>query len=159
MPKGVVAMAGRPRKPTKLHVLQGTRARQDRSREPAMPEGAPPRPPWLSGEAVELWDELVAMLSASRLLSTAHGPALARLAQTWRRWREAESALDAAQERGATAGRIATLQGLARKNGEAVDRLLAQFGLTPASQSKVTGPKREAPEDDPVAAWRKRYGV
>lgn len=152
-------MAGRPRKPTKLHVLTGTRVRQDRSREPQLPEGTPKRPAWLAGEAVELWEEVVASLGAARVLSPAHRPALARLAQAWRRWREAEAAIDAAQERGAAAGRIAALQGLARKNGEAVDRLLAQFGLTPASQSKVAAPKGDAPES-PVATWlRKHHGA
>ena len=67
-------MAGRPRKPTAQHTLDGT-ARADRmnTREPAFALGAPDKPACVSArvEASREWDRIVPILVGQRTLTVA----------------------------------------------------------------------------------------
>ena len=82
---------GRPRKPTALHVIQGT-ARPDRinKREPQPPAGAPECPTWLTVEAQDEWRRISGELIALGILTIVDRAALAAYCQSWARWREAE---------------------------------------------------------------------
>jgi phage terminase small subunit len=105
-----------PRKPTLLHVIQGTRSRVDRSGEPRdlRPLGEPPAT--LRGAALAAWREIAASL-APGVLSAGDRFALEIVARLLAKMRTPA---------GLTAAEIARLQ-----------RGLASLGMTPADRSRV----------------------
>lgn len=113
---------GRPRKPTALHVLEGTE-RKDR-RNPAEPqyrEGASP-PSWLSAPAKKRWAEVAPLLEESHVLTAGDAEALGHLC-------EAQVLFERARR-----DRDGNLQ---LKAMHAVEKWLVHFGKTPASRAKV----------------------
>jgi phage terminase small subunit len=85
-------MGGRPPKPTRLHILQGTgrphRLRQ-RGREP-IPSGTVGGPPsWLWPEAQQIWKEVVVAYGGAAVLTPADRTTLALFCQGLAHWREA----------------------------------------------------------------------
>lgn len=71
-------MAGRPRKPTKLKVLEGNRGhrRLDPGLEPTMTPGAPRMPRGLSASSQRMWRQWIADLDRDGLLATVDEGAL-----------------------------------------------------------------------------------
>jgi phage terminase small subunit len=130
---------GRPRKPTALKVLHGTdRADRANPSEPRPALGAEP-PPWLpeTGVAREAWDRLAAVLTEMKVLTVADAEALALACVALADYLDAPS--DADNWRRADAAWKRYLYGL------------RDFGLTPASRSKVSA--APAGESDPLEKW------
>ena len=138
--------AGRPRKPTHLKALAGTlQPSRTNPHEPTAAVYLPTPPAWLSERARAYWAEVGAVLLSMNLCTAADGPALQLLTEALAEWAEARQAV---QARGLTYD-TATVSGgtMRRPNPEvaiAADAwrralaMLAQFGLTPASRSKVS---------------------
>ena len=112
-------MKGRKPKPTALKLLEGNRPDRINDREPVAARGLPKAPDWIGPIALEHWKELATVLDGLGVLTTGDGPALAVLCDAFERMQIEET-------------------GTARSRARAdYVRLLLEFGLTPASRSKV----------------------
>jgi phage terminase small subunit len=123
---------GRPRKPIGLHVLDGTarkgrmEKRKDELKLPSRPIGPPPE--YLTPAALEEWKLLTEDPDYSQILSCVHRGALIQLCVLHGRM------VEDARGEPMTASQMQTL-----------NSLRMQFGITPASQSKVKAPKADKP--------------
>lgn len=115
-------MAGRPPKPTALHILQGTYRKDRHSRdEPIPPPGEVLPPAWLSMEARRLWAEMAPTFIAMGVLTTADVTAFAN-------WMEAQAKV------------VLCLRGnlpLSNDTLKLSKEYAIQFGATPAARAKV----------------------
>lgn len=142
-------MAGPAPKPTALKVLAGNPGHRPLNDAEPMPELAMPKcPAHLSKEGKAEWKRLAAELHTLGLLTRIDRAALAAYCEVWARWVMAEKKL---QAEGCTA---LTPNGYATKNAwltiadkalEQMHRYLVEFGMTPASRSRVRadGAKKE----------------
>ena len=143
-------MAGRPRKPTRIKELTGNPGKRPLNRrEPQPDQGPPTRPNWLLPEAKREWVRVTRELAEMGLLARADRAALSNYCEWWARWVQAERAL---KECGLT---FTTQNGyvqqrpevaIAQKAAAICKSFLTEFGLTPASRSRVVVPER-APQD------------
>jgi P27 family predicted phage terminase small subunit len=166
-------MPGPARKPTELKELEGT-TRKDRTNvrepRPLLLGSADPPPAWLRGRAARLgWREALPMLTGMRVATIADRVAVGLLCEAFGRWLDARTAL---AKRGSTTYTTETESGsvMHREFPEVgqVERAWKQvleaakeFGMTPASRSKVNavqaGSAKPAPSDlDPFEAWQQR---
>lgn len=150
---------GRNRKPRALHIVEATFRRKDHAgADVEVAAGCPEVPAGLMGEALAEWHSLTALLTQQGTLATVDGPMLAshcRLAALVNRLE----------------GEVATLPSLtfATREGEpkahplvsqlrqarqALRASLQEFGLTPASRTRVTRPVK--PAVDPLAKYKRR---
>jgi phage terminase small subunit len=113
-------------KPTALKILEGAQPCRINFDEPRFGEGNAEAPVWLDGLAREHWDELAPLLARSRVLSDGDRTSLALLCVLYQRWRD-NSFDNQAQDR--------------------YLRLSLEFGLTPASRSRIKA-RPEKPKDD-----------
>lgn len=128
-------MAGRPRKPTKLHVLHGTGAHNParmaaRGNEPKITAAIGAAPDYLAGHAAAKWAEIVADPDYGQVLNASHRETLGHYCLLHQRFVE-----DVLGERTMTASERQTYHSLAM-----------QLGRTPAAQSKVSVPAAPKPE-------------
>jgi len=149
-------MMGRPPKPTKLKIAAGNPGhRRLNDREPNPPTAAPGMPAWLSGRAKVEWKRIVPELIRLGLLSSIDLAALAAYCQAFAELEQATRTIE-------KEGRVCKWPIYDPKTNEHVgDRLkahpavqqqrdamqrikgfLAEFGLSPASRSRV---QAEAP--------------
>lgn len=138
-------------KPTWLKKISGT-FRADRSavNEPDPDLGEPPRPPGLSPMARRAWKQCARQLAAMRVLTVADGAALELLAEAYAEWHAASRTIrrEGATYRAITkSGSVILPHPAVRQGADAwrrVQRMLSEFGLTPAARSRVSavpGPK------------------
>jgi phage terminase small subunit len=157
--------SGQKPKPTALKVLQGSEVR-GRKREPAPPPGRPPIPTRLAEDplAVAAWESLAARLESIGVLTTANGEALGLLAEALADYERVREALSTMRHQQLVVDEVRNPQGVVirrriRENpllrrteriALLVNRLLGEFGLTPA-----TAPRLEAspPVRDPFEVF------
>jgi phage terminase small subunit len=159
-------MKGRKRTPTPVLRRRGSRIRQDRSREPRDPVGMPmiPAEILIDARARAHWDRLSDDLIARRILQPSHGWALALLSTTLAdqdRLRSEHRKMDYAsvlvdeqvdgQGRVHTRHRANPIEKALVRNSGLVLRMLAEFGLTPTSSSRVS--TLPSPAEDPFEAF------
>ena len=132
---------GHNRKPTALKKLQGNPGKRKLNKnEPALVLGEPLMPLGLSAEAQEEWRRIVPMLLKMKILTEAHGKALAAYCSCYALWMRAEQQI---AELGIT---LRTEFGYkmnpaVRVRSDALRQMksfLIEFGLTPASGSKLS---------------------
>lgn len=148
---------GPPPTPTPILQLRGS-WRGNLNRDEPQPDAGPPeKPPWLTAHASEAWDQLVPILQRMRVLTEADGHALALLCATWSRWRECEEFVAEHGEVYPIKDRDGKTKELRRfpqavagdTHGRALNRYLAEFGLSPASRTRIqTVPEKLAPGED-----------
>ena len=138
-----MAMAGRKPKPTALKVLEGDRGKGRRplnEHEPIPPKGGVKCPSWLLPEAKKEWKRLAASLEAMGVLTMADLTAFAGYCQAYARWREAE---DFITQHGSIfktpSGYVQQVPqvSIAQTYLKIMNRFAEQFGLTPASRSRI----------------------
>jgi len=135
---------GRRPKPTAIKELEGNPGKRALNKsEPKPPKlsHAPACPDHLHGAAREHWKKITAQLLMLGVLTTIDLDALARYCQIYQRWLEAEEKIEK------TGGPVITTRNgnlvqnphlaVANKANEQLNSLAAEFGLTPASRSKV----------------------
>ena len=125
-------MPGRPRKPTKLLEIQGTR-RNDRhgKRSDATLQNEVPEPPnWLGAEARAEWDRLTGHSQYRRALTLIDRGMLAVYCDLWGRYVEGVGA-----EKRLTPTETMVLVNLA-----------AKLGLNPSDRAKISMPAPEKPQ-------------
>jgi len=144
-------MRGRKPKPTKLKELAGNpgkRPLNSREPEPPVPDRAPYSPRFLSEEAKKEWRRIVGMLMELGLYTELDYAALAMYCQVFGRWVQAERAL-AFQELVLTGSEGGMYQNpmlhVANKSWEQMRKILAEFGLTPSSRSRLQLKAKEEP--------------
>lgn len=153
---------GRPRKPTQLKILDGNPGRRPlNKREPRPPAEAPSCPAVLKGSARQEWYRMVGLLRRMDLLAATDRAALAMYCRHWALWKRAAELLE---EEGEMVTVTATgyqqqspYIAIMNKEAQIVHRLLVEFGLSPASRSRVQAPAQEK-EEPPgkVALFGKR---
>ena len=142
-------MTGRPRKPTALKLVHGSRDRHKNKSEP-MPTGKAKAPSWISAKAEEVWNQLAPEMEAIGLLTSMDTQAFAVYCQSYAELIEAEAEL---LKGGKTQ---TTKEGFVRKSpwlgvrDEAHKRMQqigGQFGLSPASRTRIEVKPKEDKND------------
>ena len=153
-------MPGPAPKPTRMKLLEGT-YRKDRApaNEPKPQSKIPPCPRHLSKEAKREWRRISKDLLTLGLLTVVDRAALAAYCQAWARWVEAEEEMskpDFKLVRSTDKGyeHASPWVGVANNALKQMRAFLVEFGLTPASRSRVTVAKPE--EKDPYNEFLNR---
>jgi len=146
-----------PKKPTNLKIIQGT-FRKDRAtpNEPKPNINIPSPPDHLSKEALIEWDRITPILYNLGLLSDLDMVALAAYCQAYGRWTQAEMELKGSGIIIKTQnGNVIQnpLVGIANQAMIQTHKFLVEFGLTPASRSKVSANKQDDKKADPWGAF------
>jgi len=140
---------GPPPKPTHIRLLDGNPGKRPLNRREPRPRSDTPRcPAWLLGEAKKVWKRMVNVLRGMGVLTVADGEALAAFCQVYVRWRQAEEFLDKhgvayplRDDRGQIKCMVQFPQvTIARHQLQVLCRLYQEFGLTPASRSRIELP-------------------
>lgn len=143
-----------PRKPTPLKIVEGT-ARADRlnPNEPKPPVSIPSCPSGLSAGAKAEWRRIAPALEDMGLLSQIDRAALAGYCELYARWQKAEREIQKPAAKGG--GEVVTTPNgslqvspwvsISRAALSEMRKFASEFGLTPASRSKVSAepPKKE----------------
>jgi P27 family predicted phage terminase small subunit len=148
-------------KPTKLKILAGNPGRRPiNTREPQPTRGIPSQPSWLSAEAKAEWKRITPELDRLGVLTIVDRTALTAYCQAHAELYEASRLLN-------SEGRIITVDVFARESGEKVGtrrvvhpavrlqreafriikQFLGEFGLTPASRTRLKSPPVGDAED------------
>ena len=135
-------MSGPPPKPTALKVLEGNKGKQKlNTKEPKpLPVHSIKAPEWLSKYAKEFWQKYVPMLVRLGLYTEADESAMILLSESYADFREC---LLVTQADGRTflTEKEYTVQrpevAILRKARKDMESLLAHFGMTPASRSRL----------------------
>ena len=155
---------GRPRKPTKLHAIQGTaqKCRMDkRDGEPEYSDDIK-RPEYLTPLAIEHWDNLAKILTGSGVLKESDVTALAMLCEelaTWQAMNEAIANHGAVHKMEDDFGELVdtkttSFYQVRNKAYMSAMKSLSLFGLTPSDRSRVIGDK-EGKKTNPFDALAK----
>lgn len=152
---------GRPRTPTKLHVLRGTN-RKDRQ-NPAEPTPPPAptagqAPSWLSPKARPWWKRIRPLLVRMQVLSAADTIALGLLCDALAEYIEARNVLvkhGTTYETTTTDGSLLIRRrpewDIAKDAWRRAKLMATEFGLTPAARAKVSA--SDVGPADPLEAW------
>jgi P27 family predicted phage terminase small subunit len=145
---------GRNAKPTALKRLQGNPGKRKlNDAEPTPPTGAPTMPDWLDKEAKCEWVRIVPILEEMGLLSRADEKALAAYCSSFAQWVAADKMIvkhgPLVVERLSTGSRL-KINPAVRVKSDALKLMksfLIEFGLTPASRSRLSVSKGEEASD------------
>ena len=165
-------MSGPPRKPTKLKELEGNPSKRTLNKfEPQPKVEIPLCPVHLCSEARAEWKRIIPELERLGLISKVDRAALAAYCQAYGRWVKAEKALKAIEDKfkNTNAGGglcyqtpkgywvMQPLVGVANKSLEQMHKFLIEFGMTPASRSRISvnAPGSEDPLDKLLSTSRK----
>ena len=147
-------MRGRKPKPTKLKRLAGNPGkRQLNENEARIPLAIPTCPSHLLGEGRREWKRMSEALYSAGLLTEVDRAALAGYCQAWARWVKAEKVLTKRGE--VVMGVNGTLKvspwhSVAKNAKEEMRKFLIEFGMSPASRSRV---KAVDMEQGTLADW------
>jgi P27 family predicted phage terminase small subunit len=138
---------GRKPKPTKLKRLAGNPGKRPLNQHEArIPPEIPTCPSHLLGEARKEWNRMSAELYKAGLLTLVDRAALAGYCQGWARWVKAEKQLTKRGE--VVLGVNGTLKvnpwhTVAKNAKEEMRKFLIEFGMSPASRSRVQAAEME----------------
>ncbi|MBX3377521.1 MAG: phage terminase small subunit P27 family [Phycisphaeraceae bacterium] len=120
------------------------------------PPGGPVCPDWIDDDAKKVWTELVTILEAMGVLTSADTYSLTRYCQLLARWKRVEMFI---QKYGETytltsaAGKVKCVLpfpqvGMAMKLSMALTKLEQEFGLTPSARSRIQVDMRFLPPEE-----------
>jgi P27 family predicted phage terminase small subunit len=153
-----MSKTGRPRIPTKIHILRGT-DRRDRinDAEPQPEVKIPEPPPIIKGIALEEWNRITKELHDLGLVSELNRSLLAGYCKAYARWVEAE----AEYEQGAKIFKtesgypiVNPWRSIADKAIEQMHKFARGFGLDPESMSRIKGNAVPKPDVKSTGAAR-----
>lgn len=148
-------MAGYPgvqgRKPKPSTIAEKQKERRGNKTIPHPPE-------YLSDEAKECWKRLIKVLKGAGLIERADADALAMYCKAYERWLEAEENIKKFGM--VTESRngfpiVSPFVSVADKSMAQMMRLLTEFGMTPASRSRIPQGKSELKREAPAHKWDK----
>jgi P27 family predicted phage terminase small subunit len=99
-------------------------------REPKPKAGKPPCPRWIKGTARTEWNRICKLLMETKVLTKDCGPALEQYVLHYHRWRLSAKAIMSGEA-------TRTDQIAFREASQFCHRWLCEFGLTPASRTRV----------------------
>lgn len=145
-------MPGPPPKPTQALRLSGSWRAKQRSKEPELAIALPQKPDWLSEDAANRWQDLIACIAPMRVLTEADALTLAHFAEYLARWHKATAALakygdvlPVKDGNGTVIGfKRSPWVGLQLDYGLMIRRYAQEFGMTPSARSRLTGDNGEA---------------
>lgn len=147
-----MAQRGRKPKPTAMKQLEGNPGkRQLNNNEPKPKFKAPPCPKWLEDEAKKEWRRLVRQMEQLGVLTEVDMAAFAGYCQAYARWKAAEEFIT---NHGAI---VKTPSGywqqvpqvsIAQQYLKQMSKFCEQFGLTPASRSRIVTESAADGSDD-----------
>ena len=147
-----MAQKGRKPKPTAMKQLEGNPGKRKlNSNEPQPERTAPECPDWLSEEAKAEWHRLADVMEAMGILTEIDMAAFAGYCQSYARWKEAEEFIT---RHGAI---VKTPSGywqqvpqvsIAQQYLKDMHKFAEQFGLTPASRSRIVTDNGSDSSDD-----------
>lgn len=148
------AQKGRPRKPTALKVLHGDFDKNPQRRqktEPQPQQAAPKAPLHLSVIAKQEWKRICKEVGAMKALTLGERGSLEQYCDAYSKWREAIITLNTeGQYHSSEHGMYEHPAGKAHRAYAGVcHKLLCEFGLTPASRSRLV--ISEATEKDEIS--------
>ena len=156
---------GKGRKPTPSHLklVKGTnRKDRENGQEPQPQRARPSMPAHMSDRAKEVWGYVVALLDRMGVLTEADAMALEQLCEAYADWRDARETIEAAgayyetvNQAGGTMIRAHPAVSIRNDAARRVQSLMAEFGMTPSSRSKVKGRDGDEEQNDPLA----KYGL
>lgn len=158
MRKGVCLMATRGRKPTPTAIkeLEGNPGKRKlNDREPKPEKKAPSCPKWLEPEAKREWRRLSKKMELMGVLTEVDMAAFAGYCQAYARWKEAEEFIT---QHGTI---VRTPSGywqqvpqvsIAQTYLKVMNRFAEQFGLTPASRSRIVADIANRDNEDEMEA-------
>jgi len=155
-------MAGRPKKPSALKVLEGTK-RSDRinPNEPQPDDGSLTPPDHLTDIGKEAWLDMGNKLLRVGVFSNTDESGFALLCDSWAEWRELREQVKAqgyTYEQTTATGEMMIRANpavtLASDAFKRVKGLLIEFGMTPASRAKVSA--KQAVTTDPLEEFMSR---
>ena len=136
-----MATRGRKPTPTALKILEGNPGKRPlNEREPTPTKKAPAPPKWLEPEAKKEWRRLAKQMEQIGILTEIDRDSFAGYCQAYARWKEAEEFVS---QHGSI---VRTPSGywqtvpqvsIAQSYLKIMNRLAEQFGLTPASRSRI----------------------
>lgn len=144
---------GRNKIPTKLKIVKGTyRKERENKNEPEYKIEIPDYPKHLTTRARKEWKRMSVVLFNMGLLTSVDMAALAAYCQLYGRWAEAESMLKKKGQKlvitTISGNEIQNpLIGIANTSLKLMKDCLIEFGMTPASRSKVSAKKEKKVED------------
>jgi len=154
-----VSRRGAKPKPTRLKALSGT-LRSDRlnPNEPETKPATPRCPEHLGPEAKREWRRLAPQLARMGLLCKIDRAALALFCQAWARWVEAEEALKRYGVMVKSPSGFpmqSPYLAVANKAMEQMRALLAEFGMSPSSRTRVHATP-QVDEGDELEQWLRK---
>jgi P27 family predicted phage terminase small subunit len=151
-------MKGRPRKPTHLHVVQGThRPSRSPKNEPKPETVVPSCPSWLDVEAKREWKRIAPELEALGLLTRIDRAALAAYCQSYSRWYAAEKLIRAnglVMETPQGYEQQRPEVGIASSALKQMHKFLVEFGMTPSARSRISAPESQRDTGSPWAKFK-----
>ena len=144
-------MAGRRPKPSALREFSGNPGHRRINKNEPKPESAAVCPEWLSGEARDEWNRLAPELQQLGLLSNLDASGLCLYCDAFQRWRRAVAHIAEHGPVDRTENGYAVQSpfvSIANAAAEVMRKQMLEFGMTPASRSKVSVlPKKTAGEE------------
>ena len=136
-----MAQRGRKPKPTAIKLVEGNPGKRPlNTNEPKPKSKAPSCPKWLEGEAKKEWRRLAKQMEQLGILTEVDRAAFAGYCQAYARWKDAEEFIS---KHGAI---VKTPSGywqqvpqvsIAQQYLKQMSKFCEQFGLTPASRSRI----------------------
>jgi len=151
-----MAIRGRKPKPTALKELEGNPGRRPLNRFELKPDGGAPKcPVWLDDEAKKEWARVSKQLERLGLLTELDCAAFAGYCQAYSRWKAAEEFISKHGYVDRTpSGYFQQIPhvSIAQTYMKIMQKFCEEFGMTPASRSRINGNEESVGEDDPMEA-------
>lgn len=144
-------MSGPPKTPSNLVQLRGNPGRRPLNQnEPKPTVEVPPRPSHLVGHARKEWDRITPLLERYGLLTKIDHAGVEAYCVVYGRWVEAEKKLRKSTMVVTVNGKPMTSPWLTIASAALVElrKYLAEFGMTPASRSRISAEKPAEDTDD-----------
>ena len=145
---------GRKPKPTALKVLEGNPGKRPLNTKEPQPEKKAPRcPSWLEPEAKNEWRRMAKALEAMGVLTQVDRAAFAAYCQAYARWKEAEEFLSKHGTIFKTpSGYIQQVPqvSIAQTYMKIMKDFCSEFGLTPASRTRIQVDTEAKSSEDPM---------
>jgi P27 family predicted phage terminase small subunit len=161
-------VAGPPRKPTKLRILEGNPSKRPLPKNEPQPDPTMPQcPDWLMDDAKHEWERVAPELNRIGLLTIIDQTALAGYCQSYAKWKKAEEEIKLLKntiyplkdEKGNIKGFQQYPQyGIANQCLKQIRAFCSEFGLTPAARAKMELPTERNRDDDFASKLRSKIG-
>lgn len=153
---------GRPSKPTALKVVQGNAGKRALNKNEPKPKAKRPKvPSHLSPKAKTAFRNVCDLLEDMGVLTIADGMALEMMCDAYSEWRDLRKIIDKHGSTYVTTGtsgdevvKARPEVAMASDAWKRVKAMMAEYGMTAASRTKVQTTEPEA--EDPLEAYRKR---